>query len=95
MDKNKNDNIICEICGESAINLCLKCEMYLCEKCFRYIHSKDKNKNHKKEIIDSFVPIQLKCSFHPKDKIILFCTDEKGNKILINYNIYSIRMFNM
>ena len=90
MEKNKKDNTLCEICEEIANNLCFKCEMYLCEQCFRYIHSKDKNKSHKKEPLDSFIPIQFKCHIHPKNPINLFCSDEKSNKIIINFFIYSI-----
>ena len=81
MEKDKKENNLCEICGEAANNLCLKCVMYLCDSCFKFIHDKNKNKNHKKEKIDYFVPIPLKCTFHPKDRINLFCSDEKGKNI--------------
>ena len=40
-----------------------------------------KNDNHKKETIDAFVPIDLKCPNHPKIPLNLFCLDEMG-KIL-------------
>ena len=39
------------------------------------------NKEHKKEIIDYFAPIELKCKKHPKNIMNLFCIDEKGNSI--------------
>ena len=79
MEKNQKDNKICDICGEEADNLCFKCTMYLCESCFKFIHEKNRNKNHKKEKIDSFIPFPIKCPDHPKDRINLFCVNEKGN----------------
>ena len=47
------------------------------------IHDIKKNPKHKKENIDLFVPIDLKCQEHPKDRINLFCLDDKGNFIII------------
>ena len=41
----------------------------------------EKNDSHKKETIDSFVPIDLKSPNHPKIPLNLFCLDEMG-KIL-------------
>ena len=52
--------------------------MYLCEKCFKFIHEKKPKSQHKKEVIDLFVPINIKCSLHSEDNINLFCIDEKG-----------------
>ena len=78
----ENNNKLCEICGEVAICLCLKCSMYLCDSCFQFIHEKQRNKNHKKETIDPLIPILLKCPNHPQDRINLFCIEEKG-KFLI------------
>ena len=37
---------------------------------------------HKKENIDPFIPIDLKCPNHPQDRMNLFCINEKGK---INY----------
>ena len=83
----KDKNNLCDICGEKAENICFKCSMYLCKPCFKYIHDKSINKNHKKEKIDYFIPFPLKCSNHPKDRINLFCIDEKGKKnILLKLN---------
>ena len=82
MENTKKNNILCQICGEVAINLCFECVMYLCDSCFKLIHEKNRNKNHKKESIDYFVPFSLKCPDHPKDRINLFCLDEKGKFIL-------------
>ena len=42
------------------------------------------NKNHKKEKIDYFLPIDTRCPEHPKVPLDLFCINEKG---IINYLI--------
>ena len=70
----------CELCGINATCLCYKCLNYFCELCFKLVHDKQKNSNHKKEKIDSYVPIDLKCPDHPDHPIYLFCIDEKGKK---------------
>ncbi len=75
----------CEICLEQAEYICFKCYSYFCEACFKYVHDKKANHDHKKEKIDYFVPIDLKCHEHPKIAINLFCVDEKGK---INYIIF-------
>ena len=82
MEISQKNNILCQICGEVAINLCFECVMYLCDSCFKLIHDKNINKNHKKEAIDYFVPFSLKCPDQTKDRINLFCLDEKGKFIL-------------
>ena len=79
MENNQKNYKECDICGEMANSLCFKCVMYLCDSCLRFIHDKNKNKEHKKEKIDYFVPFDLKCPEHPKDRINLFCKDENGN----------------
>ena len=82
MEENiNNKNNSCNICGEKAECICFKCSMYLCNSCFKFIHDKNINKNHKKEIIDYFIPFYIKCAHHPKDRINLFCLDEKGKNI--------------
>ena len=75
--ENKN-NKYCQICGELSINLCFDCVMYLCDSCFKFIHNKEINTKHKTEKIDCFVPFDLKCEKHPKDRINLFCLKEMG-----------------
>ena len=85
MENNQKNKISCPICGEIANNLCFECVMYLCDTCFKYIHDKNINKNHKKEKVDYFVPFSLKCPTHPKDRINLFCTDEKGKNYIFIY----------
>ena len=52
--------------------------MYLCDSCFKFIHNKNINMKHKTEKIDCFVPFDLRCENHPKDRINLFCLKEMG-----------------
>ena len=81
MENKEMIAILCEICGEIAVNLCFQCVMNLCDSCFKLVHDKNKNKNHNKELIEDCDPISLKCKEHPKDRISLFFNDDKG-KIL-------------
>ena len=74
---------LCEICKSNATCLCFKCNSYFCEKCYKIIHQIKKDPEHKKESIDPFVPIDLKCPDHPQDRMSLFCIDEKGKLKLI------------
>ena len=76
----------CEICDSNATSLCFICKNYFCEQCYKFVHEKQKNINHKKESIDPFIPIDLKCPEHPEHSVCLFCTEEKG-KIIIIINI--------
>ena len=48
-----------------------------CEACFKLIHDKKKTQ-HKKEKIDPFIPVDIKCPEHPRIVMDLFCSDEKG-----------------
>ena len=91
MKKNQKN---CEICESDATNLCLTCQNYYCESCFKLIHDK-KQKSHKKENIDYYVPIDIKCPEHPLVPLNLFCTDEKGNLLYIynKINKYRIMLF--
>ena len=73
----------CEICEIEANNLCLECSNYYCDECYKYVHDKKAKKNHKKEKIDYFAPIDTKCIDHPKNPLNLFCVDEKGKKIYL------------
>ena len=59
---------------------------YYCDSCYKFIHDKKENMNHKKEKIDYYLPIQLRCNAHQNVPLNLFCLDEKGNIIL--FNIY-------
>ena len=69
----------CEICESNANCLCFICNEYFCDSCFKMIHDKKKSKsNHKKEKIDIYIPIELKCQEHPDVHLNLFCIDEKG-----------------
>ena len=85
MNNEKKCSKECDICGEPATQLCFNCNMYLCDSCLKFIHDKKKNNQHKKEKIDYFTPIDLKCPKHPKDRLNLFCIDEKGKILFIFY----------
>ena len=77
MDKPKNIKY-CDFCHlKSATCLCFECNNYFCDNCFKVIHDLNKSENHKKENLDIFVPIELKCSKHSKILNNLFCLDEK------------------
>ena len=69
----------CELCGLKATCICFKCVMYFCDSCFKIIHNMKISNQHKKENLDLFVPMDIKCHKHPKDRINLFCLDENGN----------------
>ncbi len=71
----------CEICNSEANCLCFKCNCYYCQNCYKLIHDLKKNPNHKKETIDPFVPIDLKCPDHSDQNMYFFCIEEKGNYI--------------
>ena len=81
-----NKNKICDLCGEIACSLCFKCVMYFLDSCYKIVHDMKISKQHKKESIDYYVPMDIKCELHPNDRINLFCVDENGNK-LFNFNI--------
>ena len=68
----------CELCKEKATNICFDCSFYLCDSCFSFLHEKKANLNHKKEIIDPFVSIDIRCPDHPNNKITIFCIEEKS-----------------
>ena len=76
----KNNSIIkkCDFCKESAVSLCFDCIHYFCESCYKLIHNKQENVHHKKEKIDLYVPIELKCREHPNIFLNLFCLNERG-----------------
>ena len=76
----------CDICQKDASSLCFQCMFYFCEPCFKLAHNNEKNKNHKKEKIDYYIPFDLRCSEHPLVPMNLFCVDDKGN--LYNYIIF-------
>ena len=74
----------CDFCDSYAKILCYECLNYYCDACYKFIHDKEKNSNHKKEQIDPFIPIDLKCQIHTKIPLNLFCLEEKGNTIIIS-----------
>ena len=68
----------CELCQEAATNICFDCSFYLCDSCFEFLHEKKLNLEHKKEEIDPFISIDIKCQEHPKIPMNLFCLKEKS-----------------
>ena len=79
MEKNQKSIKQCDICEITATNLCLDCSNYYCDSCFKYVHEKKAKSNHRMEVVDPFVPIDVKCPDHPKNPMNLFCVDENGN----------------
>ena len=69
----------CEICLLDANCLCFQCMSYFCDSCFKSAHNNESRKAHKKEKIDYFVPLDLKCTEHNLVPMNLFCLDEKSN----------------
>ena len=78
----------CEICKSKGLNLCFQCNSYFCDPCFKFVHEKKANSNHKKEKIDLFFPIDVKCPNHLEYPLHLFCVDEKGKLKYIIYKIF-------
>ena len=70
----------CEFCKGGANSLCYQCMSYFCDSCYKIAHSKEETKSHKKEKIDYFCTIDLKCPEHHLYPMGLFCIDEKGKK---------------
>ena len=83
MTEEEIKNKKCNLCQEIATNICFDCSFYLCDSCFQFLHEKKVNKDHKKEEIDNFISIDIKCPEHPKIPMNLFCMKEKS-KIYIN-----------
>ena len=79
MEYKKSKNIKeCEMCDSNATCLCFKCNNYFCNNCYKIIHNLKKNISHKKENLDPFIPIELKCPDHLQNPMNLFCLNEKG-----------------
>ena len=66
----------CDFCKGDATSLCIKCMSYFCDTCFQIAHKSEETKSHKKEKIDYFCPIDVKCPIHKLYPNELFCTDE-------------------
>ena len=78
MEEPKKEEKECELCKNIATNVCFECLFYLCDSCFKYLHEKKVNAGHKKEDIDPFVSVIIKCPDHPKMPMNLFCKDDKS-----------------
>ena len=76
----------CDFCDSYAKCLCYDCLNYFCGSCFKLIHDKEKCSKHKKDKIDPYIPINLKCSIHSKIPLNLFCIEEKGKYFYYIYN---------
>ena len=48
------------------------------KKIIRSHYSKEQTQSHKKEKIDYYVPIDVRCPEHKLNPMNLFCVDEKG-----------------
>ena len=72
----------CEVCITDATCLCYQCMSYFCESCFKLRHNNEEYKAHKKDKIDYYVPIDLKCPEHKLHPMDLFCINEKRNYLL-------------
>ena len=80
MEKKKKNYKQCDMCKDAeATSFCPQWFSYYCEPCFKPVHERQKNKEHKKEKIDYFAPIDTRCPEHEGDSVSLFCLDEKGN----------------
>ena len=69
----------CDVCKIDATCLCYKCMSYFCDSCFKIAHNNEENKLNKKDKIDYFISIDLKCPEHKLYPMGLFCINEKGN----------------
>ncbi len=74
----------CESCKIDANCLCFQCMSYFCDSCYKLTHDNEISKSHKKEKIDYYIPINLKCPVHKLHPLDLFCVDEKGKISFIN-----------
>ena len=78
MEEENTELRICELCKETATNICFDCSFYLCDSCLNYLHEKKANSEHKTEEIDPFISIDIKCPEHSKIPKNLFCIKEKS-----------------
>ena len=78
MENNQKKICQCEICNKKPSFICYKCMNYFCDICYKLIHEKKGLFQHKKEMIDYFIPIDSKCPSHPKYPNEYFCLDENG-----------------
>ena len=69
----------CESCQIDATCLCYQCMSYLCDSCFKITHNNELKKSHKKDKIDYFAPIDIKCPLHKLYPNGLFCVNDKDN----------------
>ena len=80
--EGKKEERKCELCKDKATTICYDCSFYLCDGCFKFLHEKEANKEHKKEDIDPFFTIDIKCHEHPKIPMSLFCAEESSKNAI-------------
>ena len=68
----------CEVCGDIANTLCLECNKYLCDECDALVHKRERNKSHKREVIDKNLPVDTKCPEHTKYPLEYLCENDCG-----------------
>ncbi len=73
-----NEQKICDICKETATNVCFDCSFYLCDSCLEFIHKKKSNFQHKNETIEKMIPLLIKCEKHPKIPLTKFSKNENS-----------------
>ena len=78
MENTQDKSIICGICNKKSSCFCFKCMNYFCDICYKLIHEKKDISQHKKEKIDYFIPLELKCPSHPNYPNEYYCLDENG-----------------
>lgn len=78
--EGRNEEKKCELCKSQATNICFNCSFYLCDSCFEFLHKQKSNSEHKKESINPFISINIKCPEHPEVPMNLFCIKEKSKK---------------
>ena len=89
MEEGKKEEKKCELCKNNATNVCFDCLFYLCDSCSKYLHGKKVNASHKKDDIDPFISIDIKCPDHPKMPMNIFCLDDKGKINIYKFLLYS------
>ena len=82
----------CEVCKTDASCLCFQCMSYFCDSCFKLSHNNEEFKFHKKEKIDYYVPIDIKCLEHKLFPNKLFCINENGNLYKLIFLFFRIML---
>jgi len=73
----------CQVCLLDATCQCFKCLENFCDSCYNIAHKNEERKSHKKEKLDYYIPLDMKCPVHNLVPLNLFCVDDKGNYIYL------------